>query len=293
MPRLRLPSWPLVLVALVLILTPLAAEAQRAPHVHGPAVRAHVRVGVGVGAYPWFGWYGWYGGWYGWYSPYWWPWYSYPYAYDPTGSVRLEVKPRETEVYVDGYLAGTVDDFDGVFQRLRLPPGNYEIVLYLAGHRRVRQLLSFQEGRDFKIRHVMQPLAPGDPPEARPVPTEPPPDRQAGSRVRVPRPPDRGEAEPPTYAPPPEGPRPAPRQQPAAGFGAVSIRVQPIDAEVIIDEERWQGPESGERLVVELSAGTHRLELRKAGFVTYRTQIEVRPGETATLNVSLPRERVR
>jgi hypothetical protein len=36
-------------------------------------------------------------------------------------SLQLQVTPRETEVFVDGYFAGRVDDFDGRFQRLPIP----------------------------------------------------------------------------------------------------------------------------------------------------------------------------
>ena len=47
----------------------------------------------------------------------------YPYRYHPMdnlrSAVRLEVTPKEAEVYVDGYYAGIVDDFNGTFQRLR------------------------------------------------------------------------------------------------------------------------------------------------------------------------------
>ena len=32
------------------------------------------------------------------------------------------VDPAEARVYVDGYYAGTVDDFDGLFQRLNVSP---------------------------------------------------------------------------------------------------------------------------------------------------------------------------
>ncbi len=35
--------------------------------------------------------------------------------------------PRDAEVYVDGYYAGIVDDFDGFFQRLTLEVGPHEI----------------------------------------------------------------------------------------------------------------------------------------------------------------------
>jgi hypothetical protein len=52
------------------------------------------------------------------------PWAPYPpygyYGFDPDASLRIEVTPRDAEVYVDGYYAGTVDDFDGTFQRLHI-----------------------------------------------------------------------------------------------------------------------------------------------------------------------------
>ncbi len=55
-----------------------------------------------------------------------------PYA---RSSVRLQVKPTQTEVYVDGAYTGLVDNYDGLFQRLHLPPGEHEIELYLGGTR--------------------------------------------------------------------------------------------------------------------------------------------------------------
>src|SRR4051794_31779177 len=74
---------------------------------------------------------------YPYYDPFWpfYGWGPYPYAfygrqYEPESSARLQVTPRETEVYLDGYLVGTVDDFDGMTQRLRLPAGEHEIELY-------------------------------------------------------------------------------------------------------------------------------------------------------------------
>jgi hypothetical protein len=49
------------------------------------------------------------------------------------GDVRLMVQPRDAEVYVDGYYAGLVDDFDGVFQRLTLEVGPHQIELDARG----------------------------------------------------------------------------------------------------------------------------------------------------------------
>ena len=61
-----------------------------------------------------------------------------PYAYPPSsgyfyGGVRLKVKPREAEVYVDGYFAGRVDDYDGAFQKLNLVTGAHHIEIQAPG----------------------------------------------------------------------------------------------------------------------------------------------------------------
>jgi len=55
--------------------------------------------------------------------------YGYGQSYvDPyMGSLRLKVKPRDAEVFVDGYYVGLVDHFDGFAQRLRLEEGTYQI----------------------------------------------------------------------------------------------------------------------------------------------------------------------
>ena len=51
-----------------------------------------------------------------------------PSLADPyTGFLRLKMRPRDAQVYVDGYYVGIVDEFDGVFQRLRLEEGPHRI----------------------------------------------------------------------------------------------------------------------------------------------------------------------
>ena len=49
------------------------------------------------------------------------------------GDVRLQVRPRDAQVFVDGYYAGIVDDFDGIFQRLTLTVGPHEIEIEAPG----------------------------------------------------------------------------------------------------------------------------------------------------------------
>jgi hypothetical protein len=206
-----------------------------------------------------------------WYSPYgqWYPPYGgYGYGYDLSASMRLQVSPRETEVFVDGYYAGTVDDFDGVFQRLRLEPGDHDIVLYLAGHRRYEQKIYLQPGRTFGLRHSMEPLAPGEVPPVRPASSAPPASSGAQGTPLPSRP---GES----------------RADQRDDFGALAIRVQPGDAEVLIDGQRWEGSRDDERLVVQLAPGVHTVEIRKDGYRGYITDVSIRSRETATLNVAM------
>src|SRR5262249_10878002 len=56
-------------------------------------------------------------------------------------AARLQVTPRETEVYVDGRLAGKVGDFEGFGKKLDLPSGSHEVTLYLEGYRVRRDTL--------------------------------------------------------------------------------------------------------------------------------------------------------
>lgn len=184
-------------------------------------------------------------------------------------AARIQVTPKETEVYVDGYYAGIADDFDGVWQRLRLEPGEHEIALYLEGHRTFREKFLFRPGQTVKLRHTMEPAQAGEAIE-RPKPAE-------GARA-TPAPTGRG-----------TGGRP-PRPGPASStFGSIAIRVQPRDAEVLIDGERWQVPPEDARLVVQVSDGPHRVEIRKEGYRPYEMTVQVRRGETVPLNVNLSR----
>jgi hypothetical protein len=54
------------------------------------------------------------------------------------GALRIKVKPREAKVLVDGTFAGTVDDFDGNFQKLRLDEGTHKVELQADGFEPLR-----------------------------------------------------------------------------------------------------------------------------------------------------------
>jgi len=237
-----------------------------------------------------------------WFGP-WGPWdpYQYPYAYGyyprfagPEADVRVLVKPNKAEVYVDGYYAGIVDDFDGVFQRLRLPPGQHEITLRLEGYRSVHQRLFLARDSTYKLRYNMEALAPGETTEPPPVPPEQP---AMGVQPSGPPPqslpPRRMPPQPYPYPPqPPQYPQQPTVSAPGAPASAtLAIRVQPSGADITIDGERWQRPEGDERLLVQIADGPHRIEVQKSGYRRFTTEIQARRGETIPLNVALTPER--
>ena len=117
-----------------------------------------------------------------------------PYRYVQEAELKLEIMPKEAEVYVDGYFAGVVDDFDGTFQRLRVVPGQHEIVVYREGYRSIREKLYLGPSSSRKLERSMEKLGPGEPNEAKPEPIDPPEPRRDPrdpQNSRNPRPPRR------------------------------------------------------------------------------------------------------
>ena len=246
---------------------------------------------------PYYG-YGWYGPWgpygygYGWGMPYGYP-YGYSY-YNATGFVSsLKIQAtnkafKDAEVYVDGAPAGTVEDFDGLFQSLHVKPGSREIVLYKEGFRSARQAIYIRRSTKRNSSSLLSPSA------------------KANRRIRARRyllqAPSRILREETTrtgryarlHADQAPAPEPQPQTQPQreadARFGTLSVRVQPVDAEILIDGERWTASAQPDRLSLKLAAGRHKLEVRKEGFVTYTEDVLIRDQATMTLNIVLTRK---
>ena len=78
-----------------------------------------------------------------------------------------------------------------------------------------------------------------------------------------------------------------------AAYGSIAIRVQPGDAEISIDGQRWEGGSDREPLVIQLAAGEHDIDVRKEGYRSYTRRVDVRGGETLPINVSLSRGEAR
>lgn len=251
--------------------------------------------GYGYGRYGYgFGYYypydRFYGGFHYGYSPYY---YSGYYGYSPyyygyrggygyrTGSLRLLVEPREARVYVDGYYAGIVDDFDGIFQRLNLSPGRHEITFKLEGFRSYRVRVYVPLDQTVKIHHRMVSGSGTDVDETTvgvPMDDERYADRDDESydrRARDDERYDRRDRDEPYGA----GER--------GDMGSLRLDVQPPDASVYVDGD-FKGTARQIR-GLSLPAGRHRVEIVRPGFRTVERDVEIRPGQTTDLEVSLDR----
>ena len=106
------------------------------------------------------------------YDPYLW----YPPAYSPyyggyygggyyngvgdQGELRLAVNPRDADVYVDGYFAGRVDEFDGTFQSLKLQSGPHHIQIIAQGFAPLDFDVRIEPGQKTTYRGALQPYRP-------------------------------------------------------------------------------------------------------------------------------------
>jgi len=281
----------------------------------GPELR-HPRPGTGTGhghypyyygspyyypyyGYPYYGYgypYGFYGSLAFGYSPYYYSgYYGYAPAYYGSGTtaygygasaLRLLVEPNKARVYVDGYYAGIVDDFDGVFQRLYLAPGRHDITVKLEGFRTYKVKVYVPIDQTVKIHYRMIPGVPDQVDEAT-VGVPPLDDARSDYRPTNPdRPDPRYE---PRYEPRDEAPRPDESAPPTdqVQLGTLRLEVRPGDASVYVDGDFRGTPQQIGSL--SLPAGMHRVEIVRPGFQTVERDVEIRPGRTATLEADLGR----
>jgi hypothetical protein len=132
-----------------------AAQAQRLRGGFGFRGGPRWNFGLGVGPF---------------YDPFWGP--SYPYGFypyvveHPTAAVRVEAVPKQAEVFVDGYFAGTAG-------KVRTTPGGHVITLYLPGYRTVTENIYVAPGSTYKMQDTMDKLAAGEVSAPPPMPARP------------------------------------------------------------------------------------------------------------------------
>ena len=78
--------------------------------------------------------------------------YARPYTSFDTGDLKLDVSPRQAQVFVDGSYAGIVDDFDGAFQSLKLERGPHRIDISAPGYETLTFDVRIEGGREVRYR---------------------------------------------------------------------------------------------------------------------------------------------
>ena len=189
-----------------------------------------------------------------------------------TASARIQFEPNDAEVYVDGRLAGRVDDFDSFFQRLRVTPGNHQIAIWREGYRTEFHNVYFAQDSTRQLNGRMERLRPG-------MVSGPRPGRGRGYAYG--QPPWAGGPQNDRYAQNDRNDR--------AQFGTVTLSIPVSDAQVFVNGTRRNLQRRGNRVDLNLEPGRHYIEVRRAGYEPFARQIMVRPG--ATINVNVPMRR--
>ncbi|MCP4654843.1 MAG: PEGA domain-containing protein [bacterium] len=253
-----------------------------------------------------------YGG--GYYWPYWprypwrhyyyrgfyhYPYYGYPYPYDyyygrpvvrvdagvAQGALDLDVRPDDTEVYLDGQLIGTTDDYDGWPRYLWLHEGTYELIFYNEGYQTVVREYAIRPDVVLDVDERMQP---GESIPAEELTTaerseddeeyafrrqerydEPRWDRYEGMR---------------------QGTEPAPEELDArADPGRVHLKVEPVEASIYLDGRFvGTGDELGRlRSGLLIDAGEHLVQVVHPKFAPKEKTFSVEAGEQLELTLSL------
>jgi hypothetical protein len=106
---------------------------------------------IGYGAYSAYGVYGAPYAPYAHYAP-----HAPGHGYD-FGGVRLRLRPRDAQVFVDGHYAGIVDDFDGTFQQLRLEQGGHRLEIRMPGFEDFAMDVHVQPGKTITLHEDLRP----------------------------------------------------------------------------------------------------------------------------------------
>ena len=204
--------------------------------------------------------------------------YYYNGRYSDSGSLRVIVDPEKTRVYVDNYYAGVGDDFDGIFQRLSVPPGRHEITLKLDGYRTHTFRVYVSPGETLKLHHAME-RGPGA--DTGEVVGDEPPSYGRDDRDRDPRRDDRD------HVSRTGGDDAREDERDDAEAGTLHLDLNPADASVYVDGE-FRG--SGHRVEnLRLAPGRHRIEVVRPGYRTVEREVDVRPGDSSRLEIELER----
>ncbi len=195
------------------------------------------------------------------------------------GALDLSVKPKKTEVYVDGEYVGTAGKFDGYPGYLWLTEGSHQLVFHREGWQTVARKVSVRSG---PVRRLKLALAEG--------PTTPPEELfeaapRAAAASERPRP---SRAAPPV-APTGERPEREAAMDVRGEPGRFRLEVTPLDASVYLDGRFLGSAEELARLHAGMliEPGEHFLDVQRPGYRSERVRFSVTGGDETEVKVDL------
>jgi hypothetical protein len=251
--------------------------------------------GWGLYGYPGYGYYGAYGypGYYGGYGGYT---TVYPVSGATHGALDLDVSPEGAQIYVNGDLVGTADDFDGYPTFLWLEKGTYDVVIFAPGFQTLSRQYSIYGGMVIDVNDT---LIPGQ--ETLPEDLASKQTVNRDERLRRDR---ENESEVRAYEEATSGSSASSDRSDAEGEGerdhmdaraepgSLQLEVDPDDASVYLDG-RFLG--TGRELArlrsgLIVDPGAHRVEVVRPGRASQQKTFSVSAGEEISLEIELEEE---
>lgn len=236
-------------------------------------------------------------------------------------AVKVDVSPEEARVFLDGRYIGTADDFDGFPDMLYLQSkARYQLEFRLEGFETQSVDVDAQPGAYVKLDNKLKKI-PGakqygsyDTPEpeggvqrffgkaaggSAPVSPDSPSGGSGGNwrvddspATQAPPPSSRVEMAPPGTiegqgAQAPSSPAPSTPASPQRG--RIQFRVQPADAAVYVDDHFAGTAEELSTLLrgLQVAPGPHKIVVSRPGYATDASQVDVAPGATERVEISL------
>lgn len=191
------------------------------------------------------------------------------------GALDINVRPKDTEVFLNGHYVGTTGNYDGYPQFLWLEEGEYELIFYKEGYESVRRIYDVRSGLQIDVGFQMTPgeaVAP-ETLSHRSVPPE---------SFTPPEGTDDGEYQDVADGELTSGPIDA-REVP----GRVRVTVVPADASVYVDG-RFVGTGqqvSGSQGAILIDAGRHVIEVVHPAYEAQSVRFEVDSGQELEVEV--------
>lgn len=171
------------------------------------------------------------------------------------GSIETDVRPDGAAVYLDGRPVGIADDFNGWPSRLDVAPGRHQLLFREPGYRSLEVTVDVLPGHTVRIDERMERGV--DDAEREVLPREP-----RTSLEPVPRAGD-------------------------AGAATLVLDVNVEGASIFIDGRRRDRGSEGRSVRLEVTAGSHRIEVVKPGYDSFEGEVAVGAGQLEELSVRL------